>query len=155
MPICFESGSKLYCLFLLAWHESWPTCLYVEFHFCLYMTLLLCMILWTQFSNIQKLVRLLFVSLSWLDFSYFSQLLWNSQLWHRSSGFTWHSGSLVLPDTLTPILYAKVMHHLVLLHSGPQKLALTPKLEHSEGRKCVSVNSLGIAHMQLSAFWLW
>ena len=46
---------------------------------------------------------------------------------------------LVLSDTLTLNFHAKIMHHLALLHSDPQNLALTLKLEHSEGRKCVSV----------------
>lgn len=46
---------------------------------------------------------------------------------------------VVWPDNLSPTLLTKIVHHLVLLHSDPQNLALTLKLEHSEGRKCVTV----------------
>lgn len=49
------------------------------------------------------------------------------------------TGPLVWTDTLTSSLLSKIRHHLALLYSDPQNLALTLKLEHSEGRKCVSV----------------
>lgn len=108
--------------FLLAWIL---TNLFVCLDSTSACTLSPCLILWIHFSNQHKLTRLLLVSLSWLDFHH-SQLPWNSQLWHR-------------PDNHSPSLLTKIMYHLVLLRSDPQNLALTLKLEHSEGRKCVTI----------------
>lgn len=52
-----------------------------------------------------------------------------------------HEGNLLTPRAThpDPKFAAKVMHHLVLPQSDLQNLALTLKLEHSEGRICVSV----------------
>ena len=49
------------------------------------------------------------------------------------------TGPLVWTDTLTSSLLSKIRDHPVLLYSDPQNLALTFQLEHSKGRKCVSV----------------
>ena len=45
----------------------------------------------------------------------------------------------VWPNNLSLSLLTKIMYYLALLHSDAQNLALSLKLEHSEGRKCVTV----------------
>lgn len=95
-------------------------------------TLWLCLIFWIQFflpstqTNYASICVLIMAGLLILPPSY-------------PEIPSCETGPLVWTDTLTWSLLNKIRHHLVLLYSDPQNLALTFKLEHSEGRKCVSV----------------
>lgn len=129
MPICFESGTKLYGLFLLTWRESWPTYLYVELHTCLFPPDVLAP-LDTVFQSTQTNQAPICVPIKvglLISLPRYPEI-------HNCD-----TGPLILPDTLTPSSHAKIMHYLGLLHSDPQHLAVTLALEYSKGRKCVSV----------------
>lgn len=129
MPICFESGTKLYGLILLTWHESWPTYLYVELHTCLFLPDVLAP-LDTVFQYTQTNQAPICVPIK-------AGLLISLPRYPEIPNCD--TGPLILPDALTPSLHAKIKHYLGLQHSDPQTLALTLTLEYSEGRKCVSV----------------
>lgn len=122
MPTCFQSGLKL-CFFLLDMNPDQLVCM-LGLHLCLHplpvLDLVDTLLQWTQTNQASVCVPIMARLISLPTYP---------EIPSCDTGLT----------TRAQVWSPRSCYQLVLWHSDPQNLALPLKLEHSEGRKCVTI----------------